>query len=193
MPLSSPQERELIHTRQVTVRGYRRPDGRFDIEGHMSDIKTYDFDNRDRGGIAAGEPIHEMWLRLTVDEDLYIHRAEAATEHGPFSLCPAIAPDYARLEGLTIGPGFNRKVRTLLGGVKGCTHLTELLGPIATTAFQTIFPLKARRAAQRPSDGGATRPPMLDQCHALAADGPVVAREWPAFYRPDPDAKTGGV
>jgi hypothetical protein len=26
------------------------------------------------------------------------------------------------------------------------------------------------------------KPPILDTCHALASDGPVVKRFWPAFY-----------
>ncbi|MEJ0072427.1 MAG: DUF2889 domain-containing protein [Pseudomonadota bacterium] len=36
----------------------------------------------------------------------------------------------------------------LLGGVAGCTHLVDLLGPIGTIAFQTI---KSARAKGWPS------------------------------------------
>ncbi|HRE16891.1 MAG TPA: hypothetical protein PLW86_07450, partial [Rhodocyclaceae bacterium] len=58
-------------------------------------------------------------------------------------------------------------------GVNGCTHIVELMGPIATTAFQTIYPILSR---EREEQG---RPPVIDTCHALAADGPVVAMIWP--------------
>ena len=66
--LSAPAGRELLHNRTVQCHGFRRADGLWDIEGHMTDIKTYDVPNKDRNGIPAGVPIHEMWLRLTLDD-----------------------------------------------------------------------------------------------------------------------------
>ena len=118
-----------------------------------------------------------MWLRLTVDEDLEVHAVEAVTDQGPFPVCPAVTPNFQRLVGLKIRPGWNKRVRGLLGGVEGCTHLVELLGPLATTAYQTIFP---RRDRTREHEG--TRPGVLDTCHALKSDGQVVKDIWPRFY-----------
>jgi hypothetical protein len=179
MPLSPATAREPLHTRQVECRGYRRADGRWDIEGHLTDVKTYGFDNAWRGRVESGEPVHDMWLRLTVDDELLIHRVEAVTDAGPFSVCGEVTPGFAALEGLRIGPGFSRRVRELLGGVHGCTHLLELLGPIATTAFQTIYPSRHRQAK---NDGWKRRPGHLDTCHALKSDGTVVKQHWPEFY-----------
>lgn len=177
--LSKAAPRQLIHARRVVCEGYRREDGLWDIEGTLEDTKTYSFANQDRGGIAAGEPIHLMRVRLTLDEDLRVHAAEASTEAGPFGVCGAIVPAYADLAGLTIGPGWRRRVLERLGGVNGCTHLTELLlGPVTTTAMQTIMAARARREG---SGGG--RPAVIDTCHALASDGPIVARQWPAFQQ----------
>jgi hypothetical protein len=176
--LSKAAARKLIHTRRIVCHGYRRDDGLWDIEGSLEDTKTYSFANHDRDGIAAGEPIHLMRLRLTLDEDLRVHAAEAFTAAGPFDQCGAIAPAYAGIVGLTIGAGWRRRVLERLGGVHGCTHLTELLlGPMTTTAMQTIMAARARREA---SGGG--RPAVIDTCHALAADGDVVARQWPEFH-----------
>ena len=36
-------ERELTHTRRVRFEGYRRADGLWDIEGHLTDVKNHDF------------------------------------------------------------------------------------------------------------------------------------------------------
>src|SRR5437762_438810 len=36
-------ERELTHTRRVRFEGYRRADGLWDIEAHLSDIKNHDY------------------------------------------------------------------------------------------------------------------------------------------------------
>ncbi|MBI4185362.1 MAG: DUF2889 domain-containing protein [Proteobacteria bacterium] len=183
MPLSPPTRRQHWHLRQVECRGYARDDGLYDVEAHLVDSKTYDFDSHDRGRVAAGEPVHDMWLRLTVDDGFRIRDAEAVTDAGPYRLCAEVGPNFARLKGLTIGPGFHRKVRELLGGVEGCTHLVELLGPLATTAFQTL--VRTRMARDGRDDPGFKhdRPPAaLNSCHAYRTDREVVKRLWPAFY-----------
>ena len=49
-------------------------------------------------------------------------------------------PDKAKRAAEAIGPdalGLSADVRERLGGTEGCTHIVELLGPVATTAFQT--------------------------------------------------------
>ena len=80
MPLSPPEERELLHARDIVLRGYRRADGLYDIEAQLIDTKTYGSANHDRGYIHAGEPIHGMWLRLTVDETRHVVACEAASD-----------------------------------------------------------------------------------------------------------------
>lgn len=191
MSLSKPERREHIHTRDIRCRGFRREDGLWDIEAVLEDTKTYSFANADRGGIAAGEPIHRMHIRLTLDDDMQVRAAEAATEAGPFGLCGAITPVFAGLVGLRIGPGWRKAVLGRMAGVKGCTHLTELLlGPLTTTAVQTIASARARRQ-EAAADGRP--PPILDTCHALATSSPVVARHWPDFHRPADDGEAPAV
>src|SRR3954454_24954269 len=149
MPLSRPAPREHLHSRRVTCQGFRRDDGLWDIEGHLTDVKTYGFGNDDRGTIEPGDPIHEMWIRLTLDDGFAVRAVEVVTDKSPFAVCPAITPNFQRLVGLRIAAGWTARVRELLGGVEGCTHLVELLGPVATTAFQTIFPVLSREKAER--------------------------------------------
>ena len=183
MPLSDAAPRDPIHARHVDCRGYRRADGLWDIEGHLTDIKTYGFDSQFRGHVPAGEPVHEMWIRITVDDELTIRAIEAVTDKSPFPICPAIAPNFQRLNGLRIRPGFLSQVRNLLGGVEGCTHLVELMGPLATTAFQTIVPYRERqrRESGTPREPGR-KPALLDTCHALASGSAIVKRLWPDVY-----------
>lgn len=180
MPLSRPSTREHIHSREIRCRGFHREDGLWDIEGELVDSKTYSFANRDREGIVAGEAIHHMRIRLTLDDEMLVQACEAATEAGPFDLCPAITPTFKTLAGLRIGPGWRRAVLQRMAGVAGCTHLTELLlGPMTTTAFQTIGPARSRR--QQAQEGGKP-PPILDTCHALARGSDVVRRQWPEYW-----------
>ena len=131
-----------------------------------------------RGTIETGTPIHEMWMRLTIDDRLNILAVETHTDHAPYSICPEIVPNFQRLVGLQIGRGFRRKVNERLGGVHGCTHLVELLGPMATTAFQTMAGQRRIQSAPEPE----LPPQFLNTCHAHASDSAVVKAIYPKFY-----------
>lgn len=184
MPLARPAPRTPFHIRNVECRGFRRADGLWDIEGHLTDVKSYDFINSWRGELVAGTPVHDMWLRLTVDVNFLIHAVEAVTDASPYRICGNITPNYQRLVGLTIGPGFTKKARAVLGGVQGCTHLLELLGPMATTCYQTVTrPTYIEEGI--PADGGddtRKRRTMVNTCHALASDSEVIQKFWPDLY-----------
>ena len=190
MPLSQAAPRKHLHTRAITVQGYARDDGLWDIEGHMTDNKSYTFTNNWRGTVPPEIPLHEMWVRLTLDDDYIVIDAEAVSDHTPLEICRSITPEYKKLKGLRVGPGWNRKVKELLGGTRGCTHLTELLGPMATVAFQTISVEKNRRRAKNPNEARlisdpeymVRKPAFIDGCHAWASDGPAVKKEFPQFY-----------
>ncbi|MCW8835202.1 MAG: DUF2889 domain-containing protein [Rhodospirillales bacterium] len=182
MPLSEPTARKHQHTRNIEFKGYEREDGLWDIEGRITDTKTYSFDNQDRGTIHAGEPIHDMWVRVTVDDELVVRSVETAMEAGPYNLCSDIAPAFRALEGLKIGPGWFRKVKEAVGGVKGCTHVVEMLGPLATATLQTLYPALSRKLEKTPPEKRG-KPFQLDGCHALASDSLIVKDRWPEHYR----------
>lgn len=202
MPLPAPVPREHLHTRTVTCQGFLRHDGFFEIEGRIVDVKTYGFDNQWRGRVEAGTPVHEMWIRLTLDDRMEIKAVAAATDHSPFQLCPDILPNFQRLVGLRIGPGFMREVRVRLGGPQGCTHIVEMLQQVATVAYQTTVAerakalrkqQKAETAEAKPPEAAADpaappgekpkrRPMVVDTCHVWRADGPLVKKYLPEYY-----------
>jgi Protein of unknown function (DUF2889) len=167
--------REPLHRRAIEIRGYKREDGLYDIEGHLVDTKPYDF-HLAAGVRPAGEAIHGMWLRITVDRQLTIVDAAAAMDAMPYvGYCDAIVPAYRKLVGLAIRPGYHQKLKELFGGVHGCTHVSELAGALATAAFQTM-------AGQRVQEPGR-KPFQIDRCHALDATKAAVARYYPRWYR----------
>ena len=177
MDLSPPAERKLVHVRNVECRGYARDDGLWDIEGSLKDVKTYPFESRWRGLVLAGDPVHEMTLRLTVDNRLHIKAAEAFTRNSPYEVCPSAAWAFRRLEGLRIRGGWMQQVKDVYGRAKGCTHLLELLYPVGTTAFQTVFAYREQQLRdQGLSEAEALRRkgPPVNSCYAFAEDGPVV-------------------
>ena len=179
MPLTAPKARKKLHTRSIELNGYHREDGLWDIEAHMTDIKTYDIENQWRGGIKAGEPIHEMWVRLTVNDAFMVVDAEAVTDNSPFQMCPAITGVYKELIGIHIGRGWRRAINEKVKGKLGCTHITELLGPLATVNFQTLMGNMQKKVTESDKK---VRPPVLNTCHAWADDSEVVKKHLPEFY-----------
>jgi len=171
MPLPSAAPRHLRHSRTIQCTGYRRDDGLWDIEAHMVDTKSFAFPNQWRGEIQADEALHDMWLRLTVDKQLTIQAVEACIDDSPFEICPKISQQFKQLQGIRIGMGWRYKINQVLGGVKGCTHLLELLTLIATVAFQTVQGDPQINQDAAPSDNVEH---LIDTCHALAENGEVI-------------------
>ena len=91
--------------------------------------------------------------------------------------------------GLRIGYGWIKQVRERIGTDRSCTHLMDLLGQLAATAYQTLHAAIEEREAQQKD---REKPPILDTCLALSTSGDVVKNLWPEFYTPKPggDSKT---
>lgn len=180
MPLSPPAARDELHTRRIEIRGYRRSDGLYDVEGRIVDTKPGGLHLTSSGKqLAPGDPLHEMHVRLTFDEELRLHDAEAATVASPHRMCPEAAPAIHKLKGLTITGGFMRAVRERVGGEKGCTHINELLAQMATTAMQTLTAVRNKRPATLDAHG---KPVKIDTCYAWGAGQDLVRVRWPQHY-----------
>lgn len=167
-------KRKLIHTRQVTCKGYLREDGLFDVEGHLADVRDVDcLSKRREILVRAGDTLHGMRLRITVDTAMRIVDAGAVTEHSPHVECRSISAAYKALKGLVIGPGFLAAVKERFRGIKGCTHLTELVGPVATTAIQTAISAREQLAGLEGTGAAAAGPKLelVDSCHAWRRGG----------------------
>ncbi len=182
--LPDPAPREKLHERRYVFDGFIRTDGLFDIEGRMTDAKTYDF------------PFHDMRIRLTLDRDFVIREIAVVTAASPYEICPAITPAFQSLTGAKVGPGWSRILRQNFAGAHGCTHHVEMLRAMGTVAFQTIYGHRERQKRERgasiadgpPADHGEEqrrKPRFLDTCHALATSSEIVERYWPEFYVAD--------
>jgi hypothetical protein len=178
MPLPvSEVERELTHTRRVRYEGYRRADGLWDVEAHLLDTKNHDFHLK-TGVRRAGQPIHDMWIRLTIDRNFNIVDVVAAMDAVPYpGGCELIPPAYKKLVGLNLTRGFRKQTHELLGSIRGCTHLTEMLAGLPTAAIQTF----AGEMPEERDDG--PKPFQLDQCHALETGTETVRRWYPKWYK----------
>ena len=172
--LSPPVPREAVHKRQINCNGFVRDDGLYDIEAELTDHKTYAFPSDFRGTVTPDLPVHHMILRVTINKERVIQHAEAITITGPYAICPTANEVFHNLVGLQIGPGWQRKVQAAIGGRHGCTHITELLGPVATIAYQTLYGEEARQNRQlgpmTDQDKQASRAQLANSCVGYADD-----------------------
>ena len=178
MPLPAPDcAREPSHQRSITIRAYARTDGLWDIEGQLTDAWSEPIPKAG-GMLPAGEPMHSMWLRLTVDRTATIVAAQAVTDAGPYgNACGAITPDYGQLVGLRVARGYRDAIRKLFGRTAGCTHINELAGVMGSAALQALWP--------ELTQGSDEKPFSIDGCHALKSSSPQVAKFFPRWYRPE--------
>jgi hypothetical protein len=181
LPPATP--RRKLHTRTIVCEGFEREDGLFDIEARVVDAKSFDFDHPVRGHVAAGSPVHDMRLRLTVDRSKTVRDISVVTHAAPYAACSTVYDAFRRLIGSSLLKGWRKMVNEAVGGVDSCTHIRELLMPAATVAFQTMTDHSALDEA-RASSGTATpiKPHFVGKCKGWAADGDAVRILLPAFY-----------
>ena len=187
--MSTDKERELVHTRQVTCRAFRLENGCFEIEATLGDEKGQEVAFRSRPSVPPGEFMHRMSLSITIDGDYQILDVRAATHTAPWPMCGGTDPAYRRLIGLRIGPGFSQRMKELLGGVQGCTHLTELVSQAANTYMQASWPDRIARQMAVSSDPrqwpDRSTLGFVNQCHAWRQDGDTLVSEYPELVPPE--------
>ncbi|HYF21520.1 MAG TPA: DUF2889 domain-containing protein [Ramlibacter sp.] len=182
MPLSPSPDREEVHHRNLSMRAYRRRDGLYDVEAHLEDRKPFDFQRPNGQVLPAGEPWHDLWVRLVLDDRFVVRAIEAASEVTPHAICKEAEATLQVLVGERVASGWSRLVKQRLRGAASCTHLMEMLIPLATAALQGI---RALQGFPQPVDANG-RPKKIDSCYAWAGHREVVKVKWPEHWRPAP-------
>jgi hypothetical protein len=185
LALPTPSPRKLSHTRTVVYSGFARDDGMWDIEAALIDVKTYSFVIPSQDAREAGQPIHDLSIRLTVDDQFIIHDVLTEMAHRPHPECDQAPQGMHQLIGCKLSAGWRKAIDARIGGVAGCTHLREMLFNMATAAYQTIPSALQFRNQQAglPEEVPTTPPPHVGKCMSWALDGPVVQRHYPMFYQ----------
>ncbi|WP_224010518.1 DUF2889 domain-containing protein [Cupriavidus pinatubonensis] len=178
-----------MHTRTVVTRGFRREDGLWDIEGEMKDTKTDAWPSWENGEQPSDVPVHHMQVRVTLDSAYTLLALAVALPATPFPECNEGGPPLQGLVGASMSRGWRKAIETTLGGVRGCTHLRELLMSLGTVAYQTIGG-ESRRAEWEALPEPCVHPPLAttpkphwDKCIGWRLDGEVIRRWAPDFHQ----------
>jgi hypothetical protein len=172
--------RQLKHRRQIDVQIFARGNGLWEVDATLIDTKTRVAHLID-GPRQPGTPLHQMLLRLVVNESLDVVEAGSETPWSPYTgTCGQHGDAYQALVGLNLGKGFRRHLLERLGGVLGCTHLTELAQVLPTAVIQAFA---GEVIDIRGATDDARQPFQIDRCHALRSDGDIVRLHHPRWYR----------
>ena len=184
-PDESPHQnkRRLMHRRSVECLGYLRDDGLWEVEARLVDTKPFARLDRDGSTRPPGDPVHDIRLRLAVDDTFLIHETGTTMQATPYPSCVDVEGILQRLVGERIGKGWREVVRRKIGRLETCTHLAELLGPAVTTLFQTMSEGRDPDGRNSVDDQRhVTKPPFfVGGCYSWRTDGPVVAEFFPQF------------
>jgi len=161
---------KLVHTRDISIRTSDLGDHHILVEGVL-------IDHRYPPGQPSSEEtklVHHMAIRLTVKgPEMLIKQAEATMPHHPRKECPDVLPSFRNLEGVKIAPGYTMRVKKVIGGVKGCAHLTSLVISMGESAVQGYW---AAYDAERGKKGlrEQTIQKFINTCHLWREDGTIV-------------------
>jgi hypothetical protein len=176
--------RRLTHTRRIEMHAYARDDGLWDVEARLIDEKPFAYIDPGRGEQDAGDPVHDIRVRLTLDDDRVIH--DVAVEMGsmPFGTCREVKDTLRPLIGERVGRGWRQILKKIPRNTT-CAHVHEVLVPMATVVHQGMSLGRAPdgRVAIEPDPSLETQPFFVDDCHSWRADGPVVAHFYPQFFK----------
>lgn len=163
-----------IHNRDIKIVTYDYDDAHIIVEGELNDNRTIPNFNH-KGELHPPGNIHHMFIRLLIEiESIRIVQVEIEMPGIPHQECPEAIPSFAKLEGMRIAPGFTSKVQKIIGGPRGCAHLSGLLMAMASAALQGLWTHRARDYQGHIDIAEMANVYLVNTCWVWRRDGPFV-------------------
>lgn len=166
-----------VHSRNISITSYPVDDFRIVVEGHLNDERQVEIYRHWDSKPRAEGPVHGLIARFLVGEwPLTILDAEAEMPTIPNADCVGAEESIKKVIGEQIRSGYSERVRELVGGVNGCTHLTTLIVVMGTAALHGFWTHYARypRAAPSSLDQVEGLNYLVNSCHLWTEDGPMM-------------------
>jgi hypothetical protein len=169
--------RGLAHRRAIRIETFATDGPHILVEGELHDVRTGDY-FLFTGERRPGGTIHRMTARLLVNpETMVIEECELEMNQVPRPPCAELADIIGAVKGLAVTKGFSMKVRSLLGGAKGCAHVVSLLLEMGPAVLQGAWAIRSGK----PLDKGMLKDKarvdrltgvMKNTCRVWREDGP---------------------
>ena len=163
-----------IHDRTIEISTYVHEPDAVVVEGRLTD-------NRLRptwylsGECRPPGIVHDMVIRMIVrGPGLTIEAIDVEMQTVPKEDCRDVTNALQPVVGMKIRGGFTEKVKSLVGGASGCSHLVALLLAMAPAAVQGAWAALAQNPVDRAAVSGTALKFLENTCHVWRSDGPAL-------------------
>lgn len=167
----NPVKGEQIHNRNINISTFDCKKGGIIVEGELKDnrLKSY---HKISGEKALPGVVHHMIIRMHVlGAGLAIKDIEAEMPEVPRDECRETINSLNIVKGMNISPGFTVRVKTVLGGPTGCSHLAALLLAMAPAAVQGYWAHYARKPLPDEFSTDLMNQYLIDTCWVWRREG----------------------
>lgn len=166
---------EAAHTRDMSFKTYKSGDSRIITQCRLTDLRLREYYKLTGEKVPSGT-LHDMEVVLLIKTpSMVIEDVEVTMMTVPRSDCNHVNQSLRPLIGLSIAKGFTANVRSLCGGIKGCTHLVTLLTAAGPAIFQGYLAVSYQKHSDEKSDRSRKGSGMLsylkNTCYAWREDG----------------------
>lgn len=166
---------ENIHNRNMDISTYTWDAKHILLVGEFKEQRYVGYSNHLGEEVPAGV-YHHMRIELLVNiSTMVIADVFVALLQVPREDCPAMATSLEPIKGLCIAKGFSTRIRKLVGGTRGCTHLVSLLLAMAPAALQGTWINKSYKSIPPTESAVNMEKYLIDSCYAWRKDGPLAA------------------
>lgn len=165
-----------VHERRLEFKTYAVSDDKIIVEGRLKDdrfVPRYHLDGR----LSPPGKVHRICVRLLLGGwPLSILDSEAEMPVVPHDECRSLQDTVKNVIGLTITHGYGDRVIEHIGGVKGCTHMVQLIVAMGNAGLHGYW--AHRLKIHRPLPGTLEQIPeldyVIDSCMLWKKDGPLL-------------------
>ncbi|MCX5851848.1 MAG: DUF2889 domain-containing protein [Deltaproteobacteria bacterium] len=171
------EDTSKVHTRTITVTTREVDTATLIVEGELRDDRycpsfVYTAQKFVEPGV-----IHHMVITFEVRlPGPVIQSATVVMKTVPHELCREAAAVIEKMAGLTIRPGFTQLTNELIGGTRGCIHLTNLVHATASAAVQGQWAFYLRQRADSIELPSFDSSLLVNSCWLWREDGPHLRR-----------------
>lgn len=166
---------EAAHTREMTFKTFKSGDSHMITQCRLTDVRLREYYKLTGDRVPSG-PLHDMEVVLLLKiPSLVIEDVEVTMVTVPREDCNHVTKSLDPLIGLSVAKGFTANVRSLCGGIKGCTHLVTLLTAAGPAIIQGYLAVSYQKQSVESGDRKKKSYGMLsylkNTCYAWREDG----------------------
>ena len=167
---------EKIHSRNIEISTHEGGEDDIVVEGRLKDdrlVPTYHIS----GNVRPPETVHHMTIRMRIDcSTMTIQDVHTVMPTVPHEECDQTVKSLDKLKGMQVAPGFTSKVKSALGGRRGCVHLTTLVLAMAPAIVQGFWTHRRRKPADGQISSDLMESYLLDTCWVWRREGPLAGQ-----------------